>query len=94
MDTNGNLKRQIEALETEVKQKQARLAKLRAQDRQREQKAARTRDTRRKILAGSVVLKKAHTDPDFAAQLVSWLREGLIEERDKAMFPELTPPQQ
>ncbi len=92
MDETRSTKRQIEALEKEVKQKQVRLAKLRAQERHREQKAARTKDTRRKVLAGAVVLKMAQADPEFAARLRSWLVEGLTEERDRLMFPELAQP--
>lgn len=85
----SKIEAEIEALQTKLKQKQALLKKQQAQKLAEERKQARTIDTRRKILTGAVVLKKAETDPDVFVQLKSWLEEGLTEERDRALFPGL-----
>jgi len=49
----------------------------------------RKRDTRRKVVAGGVVLKHAKHDPDFGRALRDLLRIHLTRPQDRALFPEL-----
>ena len=81
-----NIEQRIEQLETRQKQDKALLARLKARQAQAERKL----DTRRKILVGAVVLRKAQSDPAIAAQLTRWLEEGLTASRDRALFPGLS----
>lgn len=76
------LKDQINELETQLQQKKNRLEQLK----RREAQEARKQDTRRKILAGAVVLKAAEQDAEFAAVLRARLNQGLIAPRDRVLF--------
>jgi multidrug resistance efflux pump len=89
METKEKAEREIEELELQIKQKKALLAKKRVQLNQKQKKEARAKDTRRKILAGAIVLQRAQKDADFAARLFQILNEDLTEERNRVLFPEL-----
>ena len=80
-----SIDQQIQKVEARQEQNRNLLARLKARKAQAERKA----DTRRKILVGAVVLTKARQDPQFAAQLIQWLNEGLKAPRDRALFPPL-----
>lgn len=69
----------IQELEERIGQQKNLLDRLKA----RKAEADRKADTRRKILAGAVILKKAQKDPAFAAQLNAWLDAELTAQRDR-----------
>jgi hypothetical protein len=71
-----------EQLVAEIK---ARNARLRAIDAKAAEKK-RKEDTRRKVLAGFVVLNHEKHDPAFAATLRALLDAGLTEDRDRVLF--------
>jgi hypothetical protein len=89
MENSQKTLSEIERLEEQIKQKKALIAKKRARLQQKQKKEARALDTRRKILVGAIVLRKAETDPEWLTRLTSWLDEGLTEERNRALFPGL-----
>ena len=92
----GNTERElaeIETLKKQIEQKKSLLATKRARLQHRQKKEARAIDTRRKILVGAIVLKKAETDAELVAKLRQWLDESLTEERNRALFPGLPPTQ-
>ncbi len=60
----------------------AQLKALDAKDRQKQRKD----DTRRKILAGSVILAHVERDPGFAETWRSMLDAGLTRPQDRALF--------
>lgn len=60
-------------------------AQLKALD-ARERKQQRQEDTRRKILAGAVVLEKAAADPAFSASLMALLDGSLTRPQDRLLF--------
>ena len=76
------LQTQISELEERLAQKHARLEQLK----RREAGEARKRETRRKIVAGAVVLKAAEGDPQLAALLHRILDRGVVAARDRALF--------
>lgn len=80
---------EIEKLQKQINQKEELIKTKRARLQQKEKKQARANETRRKILAGAVVLQRAQTDPDFAALLFRLLGDNLTEERNRALFPEI-----
>jgi hypothetical protein len=43
-------------------------------------------DTRRKIIAGALMLERAETDPVFAAELVALLNHYVTKPQDRALF--------
>ncbi len=70
----------------EINKKIARL-KLQADAiKAREAKAARALDTRRKILAGAVVLARIERGQLQADEWRAWLDTGLVRERDRTLF--------
>jgi hypothetical protein len=85
----AQLEQQIQSLETTLQQKRARLAQLKARHAHQARQQSRALDTRRKILVGAVVLKKAESNTAFAAQLQHWLDDGLTQDRDRQLFPGL-----
>ncbi|ONF46444.1 mobilization protein [Methylobacterium radiotolerans] len=75
-----------------------RLAQLEAQKKTLQARLGqqeRTRDTRRKVLLGALVLQRLHTshDPAFTERLADWLRRELpgflTREADRALFDDL-----
>jgi large subunit ribosomal protein L7/L12 len=91
MEEKTKLDQRIESLETKLQQDRALLAKLKARQSSKQRKQSHALDTRRKILAGAVVLKKAEGNTEFAAELNRWLHDGLLHDRDRALFPALPP---
>ena len=89
MENQDKTTRDIEALEILIQQKKALLQKKKSQLQQKQKKEARAKETRRKILAGAVVLQRAQKDGDFAARLWQLLGEELTEERNRILFPEI-----
>ena len=73
-------------LERKKKALDARISKERATVRAR----ARKEDTRRKIVAGAIVLEHASRDPKFARALETLLERFVTRPQDRALF-ELSP---
>lgn len=73
---------QLSALEARRAQLVARIERLQGLDRARQ----RREDTRRKILAGAVVLTLAEGDSGFGAWLKQKLSERLLRPADRALF--------
>ena len=84
---------EIERLEKQIEQKKALLSQKKKRLAEKEKKEARAKETRRKILAGAVVLQRAQRDGDFAGRLWAIIAEDLTEERNRVLFPELQKPQ-
>lgn len=55
-------------------------------DEARERHRSRKRDTRRKVVAGAVVLGFAEHDPAFRGTLQGLLRQNLTRPHDRALF--------
>ena len=71
----------IKALEKKLAQAKEKAKKIEAAKKAKEAKAERTKDTRRKILAGSVVLSRMDR-----GQLVQMLDTVLTRPEDRALF--------
>jgi large subunit ribosomal protein L7/L12 len=80
--SRANIEKRIEEETEKLSQQKALLAQLRA----RKAKIDRRIDTRRKILVGAVVLKRARKDEELKLQLLEWLKYGLTTERDRSLF--------
>jgi hypothetical protein len=80
----------IEVLEGRLKQLKAKQQKIEARRRARESRETRQADTRRKFLAGAVVLAQVERDALAKAQFRQWLDQSLTREDDRALF-ELPP---
>jgi multidrug resistance efflux pump len=80
---------EIEKLQQQIDQKKALLAKKKSQLAEKQKKEARANETRRKILAGAVVLQRAQTDPEFAALLFRLIGGSVTEKRNRDLFPEI-----
>ena len=73
---------QIRALEDKRRKLDAQLARLHAVGRAE----ARKRDTRRKILAGAVVLNQAEENETAKTRLWKLLDQALVKDRDRELF--------
>ncbi len=76
----------IAALEARLRQAKARKQRLEAQKRAAESKRQRTDDTRRKILAGSLVLDMMAKDEQARARFTARLDAYLARAADRALF--------
>jgi septal ring factor EnvC (AmiA/AmiB activator) len=76
----------IEALEERLKQLKAKQQKIDARRRTLESRQARQADTRRKFLAGAVVLARAERDAVASAQFRQWVDASLTRDDDRALF--------
>jgi hypothetical protein len=76
----------IEVLEERLKQLKAKQQKIDARRRALESRQTRQADTRRKILAGAVVLAQVERDALAKAQFRLWLDQSLTREDDRALF--------
>lgn len=76
----------IAALETKLKQERAKKQKIEARLRAAEQKRKRTEDTRRKILAGALVLELMEQDPQTKQKFLARLDRYLTRADDRALF--------
>lgn len=81
----------IAALEAKLKQERAKKQKVEARLRAVEQKRKRAEDTRRKILAGALVLELMEQDQQTRERFLARLDRYLTREDDRALFglPEL-----
>ena len=82
MALQRSLDDQIRALEDRRRKLDAQLARLHAAGRAE----ARKRDTRRKILAGAVVLNQANENETAKARLWKLLDQALVKDRDRELF--------
>lgn len=73
-------------LEAETKDKSEKLKNQIKRLEQQEKAKERKRDTRRKILAGSLVLERMGKDPAFAEKLKSDLDKFLTRDIDRELF--------
>ncbi|MGS2723954.1 hypothetical protein ACVBEJ_09415 [Porticoccus sp. GXU_MW_L64] len=71
-----------EKLELSIAQKQEQLKRLSAQERTKERK----RDTRKKIVAGAIVLQHATTDSQFKATIDGLINKHVTSENDRELF--------
>jgi septal ring factor EnvC (AmiA/AmiB activator) len=76
----------IGVLEQRLKQLKAKQQKIDARKRALEARHTRTADTRRKILAGAIVLARLECDALVNAKFRQWLDESLTRDDDRALF--------
>lgn len=83
----------LSKLEASIEAQQKKLAQLKAQKQKMEalQKAklsglARRQDTRRKVLAGAMVLELMDKDPEVGKQMLGKLSAFLVRPDDRALF--------
>jgi septal ring factor EnvC (AmiA/AmiB activator) len=76
----------IGVLEERLKQLKAKQQKIDARKRALESRQARQADTRRKFLAGAIVLAQVERDADANAQFRRWVDQSLRREDDRALF--------
>lgn len=77
---------QIEALQKKLKQAKARKARADARLKAAEKKRTRQQDTRRKILAGSMVLDMMERDEQTRSRIIDRLDKHLTRDDDRALF--------
>ncbi len=82
MAAQRSLDDQIKALEDRRRKIDSQIARLHAAGRAE----ARKRDTRRKILAGAVVLNQADENEAARARLWKLLDQALVKDRDRELF--------
>jgi hypothetical protein len=87
------LDERITALETRLKELKNRQQRISARQRALEARRNRKTDTRRKILAGAIVLARVEQGRLPSAELRAWLDEALTRPDDRALFelPERRP---
>lgn len=76
----------IESLEQRLKKLKAQQQKTQARRRTVESRRSRREDTRRKILAGAIVLAKIDQGQFELESLMAWLDQSLTREDDRALF--------
>ena len=90
-------------LDDSIKRAEERLARLEERKKQaelRKEDRVRSKDTRRKVLLGALVLHRLENanDPEFTKRLGDWLRRELpgflTRDNDKALFTDLLAPAQ
>ena len=82
----SKLNDRVAALEERLKQLKAKQQQIDARRRAFESRQARKNDTRRKILAGAIVLAKVEQGVLANAQFRKWLDEALTRADDRALF--------
>ena len=82
----AKLDERISGLEEKLKQLKTRQARLDARKRALVSRQARKDDTRRKILAGAIVLTRVEQGKISAAEFYSWLDAALTRPDDRALF--------
>lgn len=80
------LQERIKAAETKLKQLKAHAQKIEARKRAAEAKTKRTEDTRRKILAGALVLEMMEGDDATKQRFLDRLGKYLTRTDDRALF--------
>ena len=90
--TNESLEQRIAKQEERLKQQEGRLKQLKAQkqakdarEKAKQKEQDRKNDTRRKILLGSLALKKMQDDSE-KAKIIADLNDYLTEDRDRLLF--------
>lgn len=76
----------IASLEVKLKQERAKKQKIEARLRAVEQKRKRAEDTRRKILAGTLVLEMMEQDEQARQRFLNRLDKYLTRDDDRALF--------
>lgn len=79
------LEKKIEAQLEKLKQLKARKQAIEARERSKQKEQERKDDTRRKILLGSLALKKMQDDSE-KAKIIADLNDYLTEDRDRLLF--------
>jgi len=82
----AKLDERIAGLETKLEQLKTRQARLEARKRALASRRARAADTRRKILAGAIVLAKVEEGELDKRQFRRWLDKALTRAEDRALF--------
>jgi large subunit ribosomal protein L7/L12 len=80
------LEERIASLETRLDQLKARQARIDARKRALAARRARQDDTRRKILAGGIVLAKVESGDFDSRTFRRWLDKALTRPEDRALF--------
>ena len=80
-----NLEKKIEAQLEKLKQLKARKQAIEAREKSKQKEQERKDDTRRKILLGSLALKKMQDDSE-KAKILADLNDYLTEDRDRKLF--------
>ena len=83
---NPKIDQRIADLEEKLRQLKARQARAEARKRALLSRRARKDDTRKKILAGAIVLAKANQGELDPKLFRSWLDQGLTRADDRALF--------
>jgi len=81
-----NIEKKIEAQLEKLKQLKAQKQAIEARERTKQKEQERKNDTRRKILLGSMFLKKMKNDPSFELMAREALDKYLTEDRDRQLF--------
>jgi len=76
---------EVDRLEKLRQQREKIAARIRREEAKQRDKERKT-DTRRKILAGALVLERAESDPAFKTELYQWLGRFLVRDDDRALF--------
>lgn len=82
----NNISERITSLEEKLKQLKVRQARTDARKRALLSRRSRKDDTRRKILAGAIVLNKVETGELDPKLFRKWLEQNLVREDDRALF--------
>ena len=82
----SKLNERVAALEERLKQLKAKQQQVDARKRAFESRQARKNDTRRKMLAGAIVLAKVEQGVLADTQFRKWLDEALTRADDRALF--------
>jgi len=82
----AKIEERIETLKERLKQLETRKARIEARQRALLARRARKDDTRRKILAGAIVLTRVEQGKIPEAEFRSWLDAGLTRADDRQLF--------
>lgn len=82
----ASIDERIAKLEEKLKQEKAKKQKIEARKRTAELKLQRSQDTRRKILAGALVLEMMEQDEQAKERFMSRLDKFLTRKDDRALF--------
>ena len=82
----ATINERIEALEAKLKEEKAKKQRIEARKRAIEARAERAKDTRRKILIGSVILAQVKQGKVTEAGLHAMLGSSLTRDDDRALF--------
>ena len=80
-----NIEKKIEAQLEKLKQLKAQKQAIEAREKTKQKEQERKDDTRRKILLGSLALKKMQDDSE-KAKIIADLNDYLTEDRDRLLF--------